>query len=133
MYFSPGLKELEERFKDSLQPGTLVIIVGHPGSGKTTLAVQLCYANAMEGDKCLYVSFQEDKGKLYRHMKKLGFYLEDLEKKGVFKYVRLPMTALVDDLMKELSTLLTTDSYDVIIVDSVNALLDSVKPGGNRG
>ena len=60
-------------------------------------------------------------------MKKLGFDLEELEKKGVFKYVRLPMMTLVDDLMKELSTLLTTDSYDVIIVDSVNALLDSVK------
>lgn len=127
MHFSLGLKELEETFRDSLQPGTLAIIVGHPGSGKTTLAVQLCHANARNGHKCLYVSFQEDKEKLYRHMEKLGFDLEDLEKKGVFKYVRLPMMTLVDDLMKELSTLLTTDSYDVIIVDSVNALLDSVK------
>jgi circadian clock protein KaiC len=127
LHFSLGLKELEERFRDSLQPGTLAIIVGHPGSGKTTLAVQLCHANAMDGHQSLYVSFQEDKEKLYRHMKKLGFDLEDLEKKGVFKYVRLPMMTLVDDLMKELSTLLTTDSYDVIIVDSVNALLDSVK------
>lgn len=127
MHFSLGLKELEETFRDSLQPGTLAIIVGHPGSGKTTLAVQLCRANAMDGHKCLYVSFQEDKEKLYRHMKKVGFDLEELEKKGVFKYVRLPMMTLVDDLMKELSTLLTTDSYDVIIVDSINALLDSVK------
>jgi circadian clock protein KaiC len=127
LHFSLGLKELEETFRDSLQPGTLAIIVGHPGSGKTTLAVQLCRANAMDGHKCLYVSFQEDKEKLYRHMKKVGFDLEELEKKGVFKYVRLPMMTLVDDLMKELSTLLTTDSYDVIIVDSVNALLDSVK------
>ena len=127
MHYSLGLEELKETFRDSLQPGTLLIIVGHPGAGKTTLAVQLCNANVRDGHKCLYVSFQEDREKLYNHMKKLGFDLEGLEKKGVFKYVRLPMTTLVDDLIKELSTLLDTDSYDIIIVDSINALLESVK------
>lgn len=127
MDFTTGLKELDKRFNEAFQPGTLTVIVGHPGAGKTTLALQLCHANARIGHKCLYISFQEDKEKLYRHARRLGLDLEGLEEKGLFKHVRFPMMTLVDDLIRELSVLLSSDSYRVIVVDSINALLEPVK------
>ncbi|WP_448579227.1 RAD55 family ATPase [Thermosphaera sp.] len=127
MEFTTGLKEFDDRFGEAFQPGTLMVIVGHPGSGKTSLALQLCNANAKIGHKCLYLSFQEDKEKLYRHARKLGFDLEEFERKGLFKHVRLPIMALVDDLIKELSAILSSDSYSIIVVDSINALLEPVK------
>ena len=81
--FTLGVIELDRILRDAIQPGTLLVISGHPGSGKTTLASTICYVNALQGKKCLYISFQESKEKLYVNMARLGLNLEEIERRGV--------------------------------------------------
>ena len=38
-----GINELDELLGSSLSPRSMVVIAGHPGSGKTTLASTICY------------------------------------------------------------------------------------------
>ncbi|MEM0249608.1 MAG: hypothetical protein QXG15_02320 [Desulfurococcaceae archaeon] len=38
----------------------MLLVIGYPGNGKTTLANSICYENALEGYRYLYVSFYGD-------------------------------------------------------------------------
>ncbi|MEM2297511.1 MAG: ATPase domain-containing protein [Ignisphaera sp.] len=58
-----GIEALDKMISDALRFPSLVVVAGHPGAGKTTLASSICYANALKNLKCLYLSFQEDKEK----------------------------------------------------------------------
>src|ERR1700730_14158173 len=50
----PGLSDLDLILGGGLEPGSLVILAGAPGTGKTILAQQICFANATPEHKALY-------------------------------------------------------------------------------
>jgi len=123
--YTTGCRELDELISKSLYRGAL-LIVGHPGAGKTTLASQICYANAKRGKKCLYVTFYEDKEKLFKNTARLGIDLASAELVGLFKYVKLPAVS-VDEFLSTFTGLLEKEVYDVVVIDSVNPVLERVK------
>lgn len=122
--YTTGNRELDE-FIGGLQPHTMLLIVGHPGAGKTTLASQICYANALKGKRCLYLSFYENKEKLFTNMGKLGINLSEVEAKGFMEFIRLPV-ASTDEILRILSTVVSRRSYEVMVIDSINPTLDLI-------
>jgi len=122
--FTTGVSGLDSLMGEITPPYT-VMIAGHPGAGKTTLAETICYNNAVNGLKCLYISLYEDKEKHYRYMERLGLRLSEVEARGLYKYVKLPLTLEVDFLVNEISKLISK-GYDIIVVDSISALLEPV-------
>lgn len=50
-----GIETLDEHLGSSIAYGALAVVAGHPGAGKTTLASTICYRNALQGRKCLYI------------------------------------------------------------------------------
>src|SRR5213083_3245597 len=54
-----GIRELDRVLGGGLVPGSLVLIGGDPGIGKSTLALQLAGALARDGRVVLYVSGEE--------------------------------------------------------------------------
>ena len=107
-------------------PPYTVLIAGHPGSGKTTLAATICYNGAVQGKKCLYITFYEDKEKLYSYMEKVGVRLSDVEAKGTFSFLKLPVTLDIDSLIDVLNKSLS-GGFDVVVVDSITVILEAVK------
>jgi circadian clock protein KaiC len=122
--YTTGIPGLDRLIGEIVAPYT-ILLAGHPGAGKTTLATTICYANTLQGKKCLYLSFYEDKEKYYRYMKRLGLDLESAEAKGLFKFIRLPLTLELELVMNEISKTIT-EGYDVVVVDSVSVLLEPV-------
>ena len=53
---STGLKELDRVLGGGVVTGSLVLIGGDPGIGKSTLILQICEALGPENNKCLYAS-----------------------------------------------------------------------------
>lgn len=104
----------------------MLLIVGHPGAGKTSLASQVCYANTEKGKKCLYITFYEDKEKLYKNMNKLGLNLADAEARGLFTYVKLPVIT-PDELLSTITNLLEKETFDIVVIDSINPILELVQ------
>src|SRR5689334_18844379 len=74
-----GVPQLDLVLGGGLPLGTLVIILGPPGSGKTTLASQMAFAAASRGQRALFLtSFSEPTTKLMEHLRGYRFFDPDL-------------------------------------------------------
>ncbi|MEM1931556.1 MAG: ATPase domain-containing protein [Sulfolobales archaeon] len=125
-----GVDGLDALLRGALSAGTLVVVAGHPGSGKTALASTICYHNALRGHRCLYASVQEDREKLFKNMRNLGLDLESVEKNGYLRFLYFPLTASEDTvnsvIIDVLNRVVGEFRPSVVVVDSVTPILKSL-------
>ncbi len=129
-FFRTGIEELDRLIGKALLPGSFIVVAGHPGAGKTTLASSICYANMLNNKKCLYVSFQEDKEKLYRNLLSVNIDFKKMENKGLLRFLKLPLPAhdeAVEKFLDKMIELIIKNEPKVIIIDSITPLLNTVK------
>ena len=76
---STGVPQLDEVLGGGIARGSLVLVVGPPGSGKTTLAVQMTFAAAQAGRQVLIVTaLSEPTDKLVAHSRAYDFFDDQL-------------------------------------------------------
>lgn len=72
---STGDAGLDHVLGGGLPTGSLILIGGPPGSGKTILAQQICFANATSEQKALYyTTWSEPHDKMVRHLEPFSFF-----------------------------------------------------------
>jgi len=79
---STGIKGLDEVLKGGLPKGRTILVVGSPGSGKTTFAVQFLVGGAKAGEPGLYVSLDETPERVKVDLSSFGWGLDSLEQNG---------------------------------------------------
>jgi KaiC/GvpD/RAD55 family RecA-like ATPase len=77
-----GIKGLDELLGGGFPEGRCILVVGSPGSGKTTFAMQYLYHGAMMGQTGLYVTLDEHPQHVKQNLTSYNWDLDDLEKKG---------------------------------------------------
>jgi len=75
---STGLEELDRVLGGGLVPGSLLLVGGDPGIGKSTLLLQTSHALAMRGLNVLYVSGEESAQQVKLRADRLGALAERL-------------------------------------------------------
>ena len=70
--FSAGLDELDRVLGGGIVPGSLVLLGGDPGIGKSTLLLQVAQYLASKGKRVLYVSGEESARQIRMRAKRLG-------------------------------------------------------------
>ena len=103
-----GIGELDRVLGGGLVVGSVVLLAGEPGIGKSTLLMQLC-GKLADKVKVLYVSGEESKGQLKIRADRLGVSPSSL-------YI-LTETA-VETLLSEYGRI----SPDVLIIDSIQTM-----------
>lgn len=106
--FSTGIGELDRVLGGGAVSGSLVLVGGAPGIGKSTLLLQLC-GNLAGAHKILYVSGEESSRQLKLRASRLGCAPEDL-------YVLIETD--VDAIIEAVSV----SKPDVLIVDSIQTM-----------
>lgn len=72
-----GVPGFDRVLGGGLPPGALVMVVGPPGSGKTTLAAQIAFAAARDGRRALLLTtLSESSNKLIDHLRGFRFFDE---------------------------------------------------------
>jgi len=79
---STGIKGLDEVLKGGLPKGRTILVVGSPGSGKTTFAVQFLVGGAKANEGGLYVSLDEKPERVKADLSSFGWDLDTLEQNG---------------------------------------------------
>lgn len=105
-----GNAELNRVLGGGLVPGSLVLLGGDPGIGKSTLLLQVCHQFALSGLKPLYVTGEESRGQVRMRAGRLGIGGE-----GLFLLPEMNM----DEVEAQADAL----TPGVMVVDSIQTML----------
>ena len=100
-----------------LMPGTNMILVGGPGSGKSTVALDMLSNFTKQGYKCLFVSGEMDEIAHYKYCKRMP----------KFANVQTLFLKNYASTVKETLEYVFDQGYDVICIDSIAEVLEMVK------
>jgi len=127
-----GFDELIE--KKGMERGSNILLLGATGTGKTTFGFESLYKGALNGERGMYISLEEEVKKIKLHMKRnFGWDTEDLEKKGMIAFKKIDPTEIARkfegvilmekvELEDELAGFKLPFNADRIVFDSLSAL-----------
>ncbi len=106
---STGIKELDRVLGGGVVEGSLVLVGGDPGIGKSTLLLQMCNHMAAAGKKVLYISGEES-------LKQIKLRAERLQESND-KLLLLCETSLdtIEQVLKE-------EKPEIVIIDSIQTM-----------
>jgi circadian clock protein KaiC len=122
-----GIAGLDERIGGGLPKGSLTLVGGEPGSGKTTFSAQfLHYGASVLHDPSVYVSFGESRKVFYSNMRLLGLNFEECEQS--FKYLDfMRMKGGADEILTIIMKELEETNARRLVIDSFTTLSQTIK------
>lgn len=131
-----GVAGLDHVLGGGLPVGSLLIIAGNPGTGKTILAQQMCFANARQGRKAVYfTTLSEPHGKLVRHLESFAFFDPAALGRSVELVHLAPVGGEggVEGVAPEIIRKCYEERPAIVVVDSSRALRELSSPASYRG
>lgn len=104
-----GLKELNRVLGGGIVAGSLVLIGGDPGIGKSTILLQVCHNLSKSGKKVLYVSGEESLQQLKMRAVRMNAADNDI------------LTVSETDL-GVIEEMITRESPDLVVIDSIQTV-----------
>ncbi len=112
---STGIDELDLVLGGGLVEGSLVLVGGSPGVGKSTLLLKVCANLARKGKKVLYVSAEESAGQI-----KLRANRIDANSDNLYLCNELVLENIVTELERA--------PYELLVIDSIQTIYSEEIP-----
>ncbi|MGZ4964880.1 MAG: ATPase domain-containing protein [Limisphaerales bacterium] len=124
---SSGIKGFDQLLGGGLDRGTSTIILGPPGTGKSTLAIRQAFVAGNRGEQANFYLFDETIGTFLSRARFLGMDLEPLMKKGLVNVDQVdPAEILPGELMNRIRRAVTHHGSRMIVIDSINGYLNAM-------
>ena len=109
MRFSSYNDEFDLVLGGGIVPGSLTLIGGSPGVGKSTLLLKVAGSIAKSGKKVLYVSGEESAGQIKLRANRL-----DANHDSLYLLSEIKLEEIQDELLRQ--------NYEVVIIDSIQTI-----------
>jgi KaiC/GvpD/RAD55 family RecA-like ATPase len=106
-----GISGFDQLISGGFERKSVIIITGSAGSGKSIFALQFLYNGAsLFNEPGLYITFEEDKSSIYKHMLNFGCDFKRLEDERKFVFMSYPPHevdrfisegSVIEDVVKE--------------------------------
>lgn len=106
---SSGIAELDRVLGGGVMKGSLTLIGGDPGIGKSTLLLQVCRNMSAAGQKVLYVSGEESKAQIRMRADRIGKFSGE-------------MKLLCETDLSIVSEAVRADKPDICVIDSIQTM-----------
>ncbi len=126
-----GVEGLDDILRGGIPQGSITLVEGGPGTGKTVLGLEVLYHSARTGVPGILVTFEETDEAIRRNARSMGWNLETLENEGKlflfhapvdYKAIRAgdfdiqPLLAIIKGYARQIGAkLLMIDSLDVLL------------------
>lgn len=108
MRYNTGIKELNRVLGGGLVKGSLVLLSGEPGIGKSTLLLQICQSFS-ENDTILYISGEESEYQLKLRAERLNVNNREI-------------SLLCETDMEYICSVITNQRPNIVIIDSIQTM-----------
>lgn len=106
---SSGMEELDRVLGGGIVPGSLVLVGGDPGIGKSTLLLQVCKHLTDAGRRVLYVSGEESAAQIKLRAGRVGSFGEDL-------------LLLCETNLEQIQESIAREKPEVVVIDSIQTM-----------
>lgn len=106
---SSGLKELDRVLGGGIVPGSLVLVGGDPGIGKSTILLQVCRNLAAAGISTLYVSGEESLQQIKMRGERIGSFADSVR-------------FLCETSLEQIEGVITREKPKVAVIDSIQTM-----------
>jgi len=121
-----GVPHLDELIEGGIKKGTINLVAGEAGSGKSTFATHFITAGAKAGEKGLYISIEEKKEKFIENMGRYGFELKKLEESGEVIFHKSNVVEIrnfLDQGVVAFEEYFREGDVKRVVIDSITALM----------
>lgn len=118
--FTSGVATLDRMLGGGLEEGTVTLVTGPSGTGKSTLAAMFAAEAAQAGRKAAVYAFEEETGNLLRRCDALGVPLRTgAESDAVLLRQVEPMRYLSDEFALAVQHRVRNDGIELVVLDSL--------------
>ncbi len=124
---SSGVAGVDVMTGGGLFRGSTTLLLGSSGTGRTVLGLHFLQDGAKNGEKCLFISFEEGRPQVFNSAKSLGWDFEGHEKSGLLKVVAWnPESKPIEFFLKEIRSIVSEWDPQRVVIDSVTPLVGHV-------
>jgi circadian clock protein KaiC len=125
-----GIEGFDDLIEGGIPRGSLILVAGDAGSGKTIFAAQYLYYGVSKlGEPGIHVSLAEDRGTFLKNMKTMGMDFEGREEEGKFRFLDYAtvtekgVSEVLASLLEEIASLKARR----LVIDSFTAISQAFK------
>ena len=122
---SSGVKDLDGMLEGKgFYRGSSILVSGTAGSGKSSLAAHFALQTCRDGERCLYVAFEESAAQAMRNMRSIGVDLEKQVRKGLLRFEAWrPTQSGLEMHLLQIHKLVEQHNPATVIIDPLTSLM----------
>src|SRR3989338_898962 len=119
-----GIVGFDDLIEGGFKRGSINLLAGSAGSGKTTFSIQFLMEGVKRGEAAVYITFEEKREKLFDDMLEFGWDLQKYEDMGVFKFMEYSPEQIKRVLVEgggTIDAIITQMQVKRLVIDSITS------------